>query len=313
MAASYLNPDDIAEWEFIENETTFDLTVQGNHNFYLVANSKDILVHNSGKTSCGLDFALAAAEQGFGVGFFSIEMDSEQLNFRLAAAKTGIKYSDMIKGTLSDEEFVKIQTALSAIAKLPIYYYDDPSISQVDKLSSVATEWCRKRDVKLIFIDYIQYLQALKTSTTIVQQISAVSMAIKSLQRKLKIPVIALAQLSRAVESRADRRPIMEDLRESGQLEQDASIIIGLFNPDYYLRKGVKLDDELNHNQPFPERMYCYYMLKSRNGAHYRVDRYADIATNRFSDTDSLGFLPLPEATKHFMSNESLKNIEPNF
>lgn len=262
----------------------------------------------AGKTACALDFCLQAAEQGFAVGFFSIEMDSEKLNYRLAASKTGIMYSEMIKGNITDEEFTRIQTALTEIGKLPIYYYDDPSISQVDKLSSVATEWCRKRDVKLIFIDYIQYLQALKQGNT-TEQISAVSKAIKTLQRRLKIPVIALAQLSRAVESRADRRPIMEDLRESGQLEQDASIVIALFNPEYYQRKNITLDDEMNNNEPFPERMYCYYLLKSRNGGHYRIDRYADIPTNRFSDTDSF-------STQNLMpklNNSSLDNASSFF
>lgn len=261
-----------------------------------------------GKTAAALDFCLSAAELGYPVGFFSIEMDSEKLNFRLVAAKTRIKYSEMIKGNISPDEFTRIQTALTEIGKLPIYYYDDSSIANVSKLETVAVEWCRKKSVKLLFIDYIQYLNALPRASSY-EQISAVSKAVKTMQRKLKVPIIALAQLSREVEKRADPRPLLEDLKESGQLEQDASRVIGLFNPDYYLRKGKEVVDETN-GMPFEVGTYCYYILKDRSGGHARIDRYADIPTNRFSDTNDLNQTVLPLPT---LNNDVFKTVVPNF
>lgn len=263
----------------------------------------------SGKTACALDFMIGAAEQGFPVGFFSIEMDSEQLNYRLAAARTAIPYSDMVKGDITREQFVKIQTALSEIAKLPIYYYDDSSISNVYKLETVAVEWCRKKGVKLLIIDYIQYLQVNNKGGSY-DRITAVSMAVKTMQRKLKVPVIALAQLGRKVEERSDPTPMMEDLKESGQLEQDASTVIGLLNVDYYTRKGKEIVDE--HGQPYRERSYQYVILKNRNGTHYHIERFCDIATNRFSDSAS-AFDDRPAVVIPLLNNRVLDTVEPNF
>lgn len=264
----------------------------------------------SGKTACALDFCMGAAEQGFPVGFFSIEMDSEQLNYRLASSKTAIPYSQMVKGDISDDEFVRIETALCEIAKLPIYYYDDSSISNVSKLETVAVDWCRRKGVKLLIIDYIQYLQV-KEKGSLYEQTTAVSKAIKTMQRKLKVPVIALAQLGRKVEDRPNPTPMLEDLKESGQLEQDASTVIGLLNVDYYTRKGKEVLDE--HGLPYKERSYQYVILKNRNGTHYHIERFCDIATNRFSDSDSIFQNNEPKKLMPVLNNDVFKNIEPNF
>lgn len=239
----------------------------------------------TGKTSAALDFTLTAAKFGHPVGFISMEMDAENLNFRLAAAESGVPYSSMIKGDYTDEEWIRIETALAYIGTLPIYYYDDVSVQNVKKMEAVLTEWCRKYGIEMAVIDYIQYLQT-DISGSSYDKITEVSKSVKRMQRKLKIPFIALAQLSRDTEKRADPRPIMEDLKESGQLEQDASTIIGLFYPEYYIRKGKDVFDETKEGEvPFPDRAYCYYLLKRRSGGHARVDRFVHMETNRFSDT----------------------------
>jgi replicative DNA helicase len=242
------------------------------------------VTHN---TSVALDFMLFAAKQGHPVGFFSMEMDSEDLNFRLASIETGIPYVKMIKGWTTIDERKKISEALSSIGSLPIFYYDDVSVQNVGRMTMVAKEWCRTRGIKLIFIDYIQYLQVNDKFGNSTEQISAVSRGIKTLQRMLKIPIIALAQLGRQVDSRPDPRPKKEDLKESGQLEQDASTIIGLFYPDEYERKGnVQYDENKGPQQKFDPGAYCLYLLKRRSGGYARIDRYADLPTSRFSDTD---------------------------
>ncbi|MDQ6477823.1 DnaB-like helicase C-terminal domain-containing protein [Dyadobacter sp. LHD-138] len=259
-----------------------------------------------GKTAVGIDFTLAAAESGAGVGFFSVEMPSEQITFRMAARKSGVPYQRIRKGEIDIEEYKRIETAISEIGKLPIYFYDDMSVKDVRKLEAIATEWKRKKDIKLIIIDYIQYLD-IKGYKSSYDRVTEISKAIKTMQRNLKIPVIALAQLSRGTEGRTDPRPKESDLRDSGQLEQDASLVIGLFNPLYYIRKGIKIYDELEDGEVlFDEKMYCYYILKNRDGEACRVDRYADLGTNHFSDYRGSGQpVVMPEPV-----NAAVKNAQ---
>lgn len=284
----------------------FGFTLDGDGLFLL----EDFTVtHN---TSAALDFVLSAAKAGHPVGFFSMEMDSEDLNFRLASIETAIPYNKMIKGWTTDEEWIRIETALSQIAELPIFYYDDVSVQNVHKMAIVAKEWCRTRGIKLIFIDYIQYLQANDKFGSSTEQISAVSRAVKSLQRALKIPIIAMAQLGRQVDSRPDPRPRKEDLKESGQLEQDASTIIGLFYPEEYERIGrIQYDENRGKEEKFEENAYCLYLLKRRSGGYARIDRFCDLATCRFSDTNI--FKPDPQAQIQFSTNKVLDQIPSSF
>lgn len=243
-----------------------------------------------GKTAAAIDFMLSAAKSGTPVGFFSMEMPAKQLNFRIAANYTRIPYKRIRSGDLSDEEWKMIESALSDIAKLPIYYFDDVSTKDVRRLEAIATEWRRTKNVGLIFIDYIQYLEMPGGDSGSTDRVTKVSKAVKTMQRNLKIPIIALAQLNRNSEGRGDPRPKLADLKDSGQVEQDGSIVIGLFNPAYYLRQGMKITDELEDGDvPFDEKAYCYYVLKNRDGDVVRVDRYADLATNRFSDYRDFG------------------------
>ncbi|GAB2774314.1 replicative DNA helicase [Rhabdobacter roseus] len=248
----------------------------------------------SGKTSCALDFALAAAGAGHPVGFFSMEMPAAQLMVRLAANLTGIEYRRIRNGEVDLEDYKRIENALAELAKLPLYFFDDTAVKDVYRLEAIASEWRRIHKVELIIIDYIQYLE-IRGHTKGYDRVTEVTKAVKTMQRNLKIPVIALAQLSRATEGRSDPRPKDSDLKESGQLEQDASLIIGLFNPEYYARKNITLYDEQygeENKVPFKQGTYCLYLLKNRDGDVVRVDRFAHLATGRFSDQFP-GFQPL--------------------
>jgi replicative DNA helicase len=240
------------------------------------------------KTTAGLDFARVAAEAGFPVGIVSIEMDAKKLKARMISMETKIPYSDMRRGFISREQFTKIQTATDKLGKLPIYYYDDVSIANVGLMEVVVTEWARKYGIKMLVIDYLQYMNSGQKKFGLREDLTEVSKSIKAINRRLRIPIIELVQLSRAVEGRADMRPIMSDLKECGQIEQDASIVIGLFYPDSLIAQGKEVLDELSSpkGQKFPERRFCYYMLKSRSGGHFRVDRFVDPPTGSFSDID---------------------------
>lgn len=270
------------------------------------------------KTSCAIEATVAAAEAGFPVGYFSMEMNADKLCPRIVSMKTGIPYSDMIKGWISPDQRKQIETEAANAWKLPIYFYDDVSIQDVHKMEMVATEWCRKKGVKMIVIDYLQYLQIKGVGASRYEQITAVSMAIKRMQRKLGIPFIVPCQLSREVDKRPFPRPQMDDLRESGQIEQDASTIIGLFYPENYKfkRGGKPLTDEEKPNTPeFGSHDYVLYLMKRRNGGPKRVDRFVDAATSRFSDTDIFSKPTPAPVTEHqvVIQERKFPDVKHNF
>ena len=241
-----------------------------------------------GKTACAVDIAYQAAKSGTPVGYISMEMPAKRLKYRMAAGVAGIPYKRMRIGDLTDADYLDIENALSDIGKLPIYYFDDPDIREFRKLQSVATEWRRKHDLGLLIIDYVQYVEDENQNLTDTARVTKVSKNIKKMQRNLGIPVIGLAQLNRATEGRSDPRPKVSDLKDSGQLEQDGSVVIGLFNPFFYMRQGMNITDELEDEETkFDDNAYCYYILKSRDGDICRVDRFANLSINRFSDLKS--------------------------
>lgn len=282
-----------------------------------------------GKTSAAIDFLVAAAEDGNPCGFISMEMGAEELQNRLIANKTNIPYQRMISGELSDEELIRIQNAGEEIAKLPIYYIDDVDVKDTARCSAVVAEWKRKYGIEFLIIDYIQYLETEAKHLNDTQRVTAVMKEIKSMNRRLEIPIMALAQLSRGTEGRGDPRPTLADLKDSGQIEQDASIVIGLFNPIYYQRSGKAIYDELESDETtkveFDENAYLYYFLKFRNGKVTRVDRYANLATCRFSDykhmnkqADAAGqisldvskpMLPLEQQAHDFARNKTINDL----
>lgn len=247
------------------------------------------------KTGASLAFTVAAAENGFPVGYFSMEMNADKLCPRIVAMKTNIPYSNIIRGNVTPEERQIVETAAANAWKLPIFFYDDVSIQDVHKMEAVATEWARKKGIKMIVVDYLQYLQIKGVGSGRYEQITAVSMALKRMQRKLGIPFIVPCQLSREVDKRPFPRPQVDDLKESGQIEQDASTIIGLFYPENYKFKngGKAILDEEQGGKEFTKHDYCLYLMKRRSGGLVRVNRYVDAATGKFSDTN---IFSLPEA-----------------
>ncbi len=199
----------------------------------------------------------AAAHTGKAVGLFSLEMSKESLVMRMLCGQARIDSSKIRTGTLSDEDFPRLAMAAGELADLPFYIDDSPGLSALE-LRAKARRLKREneeRGIGLIIVDYLQLMHAHRQTDNREQEISLISRSLKALAKELSVPVIALSQLNRAVESRADKRPMMSDLRESGAIEQDADLIAFVYRDDFY-------------NKASPDQGVAEVIIaKQRNGA----------------------------------------------
>ena len=189
-----------------------------------------------GKTAFTLNIAShVAIKENKPVAFFSLEMSKEQLMQRMLCAEGLIESQRLRVGDLDEQDWQKLIAAADKFSKAPLYIDDTPGIS-IMELRSKARRLQQEKGLSLILIDYLQLMQGRnnKGSDNRQQEISEISRSLKSLARELNVPVIALSQLSRSVESRQIKKPMLSDLRESGSLEQDADIVMFLYREDYY-------------------------------------------------------------------------------
>ena len=207
-----------------------------------------------GKTAFTLNIAQnVGVRQHKTVAFFSLEMSQEQLVQRILCQISHIDSQKLRTGQLnSDEEWTRLTDACDKLYQAPIYIDDTPGIS-VAEMRSKARRLKSEHGLDLIVVDYLQLMQG-RNAESRQQEISEISRSLKALARELKVPLIALSQLSRSVESRQDKRPMLSDLRESGALEQDADIVSFLYREDYY--------DKETENQHITEVI----LAKHRNG-----------------------------------------------
>ena len=194
-----------------------------------------------GKTALATNIAFNAAkkiqEEGkkSSIAFFSLEMSSEQLSTRILAEQSRIKSNDIRRGKISEEQFDKFIETSKNISELPLYIDETPAIS-IAALSNRARRIKRIYGLDMVVIDYIQLMSATNFREGRVQEISAITQGLKALAKELSVPVLALSQLSRAVEQRDDKKPQLSDLRESGSIEQDADVVMFVYREAYYLR-----------------------------------------------------------------------------
>ncbi|MGN0368154.1 MAG: replicative DNA helicase [Wujia sp.] len=185
-----------------------------------------------GKTAFVLNIAHSlAVMKHIPVGIFSLEMSQEQLVSRILAVDAMVDSKSMKLGDLSDDDWDKVIESTEAVANSPLYIEENSAIT-VSELRSIARKWKMNYGVELIIIDYLQLLNGKSENRQ--QFISEVSRALKTLAKELKIPIIALSQLSRAVDSRPDHKPVLSDLRESGAIEQDADVVMFIYRDEYY-------------------------------------------------------------------------------
>jgi replicative DNA helicase len=188
-----------------------------------------------GKTTLALNIAHhVAVKEGIPVGVFSLEMSKEQLIDRLLAAQSGVDSWKLRTGKLEDDDFPKINEAMAVLNEAP-FFIDDSSMTNVMEMRTKARRLQSEHDLGLIVVDYLQLMSGRSNSSdNRVQEVSEISRGLKSLARELNVPVIALSQLSRSVESRSPAIPQLSDLRESGSIEQDADVVMFIYRDFYY-------------------------------------------------------------------------------
>ena len=225
-----------------------------------------------GKTALTLNLAAnVALRKKKSVAFFSLEMSSIQLLMRLISSESGVDSKQIQRGDVSPDEWAAIMGACDNLYNAPLYIDDNSNIN-VAELRSRARRIQSEHGLDLIIIDYLQLMQGRHTGSNDnrQQEVADISRSLKSLARELKVPVIALSQLSRSVENRQIKRPMLSDLRESGSLEQDADIVMFLYREDYYVK-----DTE---NQNITELI----VAKHRNGPVDTVRLFFDKEITRF-------------------------------
>ncbi|MXW77992.1 MAG: replicative DNA helicase [Gemmatimonadetes bacterium] len=187
-----------------------------------------------GKTAFALTLARnAAVEAGVGMAIFSLEMSKMQLAQRLLSVETKVDLHKLRTGRLRDEDWMNLTNNIERLARAPIYIDDTPGISVLEARAK-ARRLQREHGVGMVIIDYLQLMSGHIRTQSREQEISHISRGLKAMAKELDVPVLALSQLSRAVESRTDRRPQLSDLRESGSLEQDADVVMFIYRPEMY-------------------------------------------------------------------------------
>ena len=205
-----------------------------------------------GKTSLATNIAFAIAEayrgvqqadgtketvDGGVVGFFSLEMSSEQLATRIVSEQTEIPSSKIRRGEITEADFEKLVSCAQVMQSIPLWIDQTGGIS-INQLCARARRLKRQRGLDVLVIDYVQLMTGAKRTDNRVQEITEITTGLKALAKELNVPIIALSQLSRQVESREDKRPQLSDLRESGSIEQDADVVMFVYREEYYLGKA---------------------------------------------------------------------------
>lgn len=231
-----------------------------------------------GKTALALNIAHNVALKATQpVLMFSLEMSKEQLVDRMLAMESGVDAWALRTGNLSDEDFEKISSAMGSLSEAQIYIDDTPSIT-VSELRTKARREAHQRPIGLLIVDYLQLMSGggrYATDGNRVQEISEISRGLKGIARELNVPVLALSQLSRSVESRSPQIPQLADLRESGSIEQDADVVAFIYREEYYNPQAER------------KNITDIFIKKHRNGPTGGVELYFDKEKQRFRSLDT--------------------------
>ncbi len=244
---------------------------------------------------------------GAPVALFSLEMSADQLATRILAEQSEVSSEALRMGKISKDEFRQLARASQQLQDLPLYIDDTPGLT-IAALRTRARRLKRQRQIGMVVVDYLQLLQGTGRSggdQNRVQEISEISRGLKTLAKELQVPVLALSQLSRQVESREDKRPQLSDLRESGSIEQDADVVMFIYREDYYLankepREGgddAKAQDAYVEWQRQMQEVYGQaevIVAKQRHGATGKIRLRFDAKYTKFSDLADTQYLPEP-------------------
>lgn len=226
-----------------------------------------------GKTSLSLGLAYNAAQHGKTVAIFNLEMPAEQLVQRLLAMETGIDSHRLRLGQINDDEWERISHAFGKLSDAPIFIDDTPSIG-IMELRAKARRLQAERGLDFLQVDYLQLMRGTGRGDNRVQEVSEISRGLKGLARELNVPVLAMAQLSRSVESRQSHMPQLSDLRESGSIEQDADLVMFIYREEMYDQETEK------------KGIAVVQIAKHRNGPLGEVNLRFFNRTTRFTDLE---------------------------
>ena len=251
-----------------------------------------------GKTALATNIAFNAAQklqesgQKSSVAFFSLEMSSEQLSTRILAEQSRIKSNDIRRGKISEEQFDKFIETSKNISELPLFIDETPAIS-IAALGNRARRIKRLFGLDMIVVDYIQLMRASSNNRDgRVQEISEITQGLKAIAKELSVPVVALSQLSRAVEQRDDHKPLLSDLRESGSIEQDADVVMFVYRASYYLERKEPQVATVEHAEwqaKMSEIAHLAQIIiaKQRHGPTGNIDLEFEAMFTKFKDKDT--------------------------
>jgi replicative DNA helicase len=253
-----------------------------------------------GKTALALNFAINACrslsassrnkEDIKSVGFFSLEMSAEQLSTRLLAMNSNVDASSLRSGKINESEYNRLRSTADELSAMP-FFIDDSGSLTVSAIRTRARRLKRRNNLGILFIDYLQLITGSNRDNRVLE-ISEITMGLKSLAKELSIPIVVLSQLSRAVESRDDKRPMLSDLRESGAIEQDADVVMFIYRDEYYLSRKEPSAGTDKH-QEWLEKLNKVHnqaeviVAKHRNGPIGNVLLFYDSNHSKFGDFES--------------------------
>ncbi len=231
-------------------------------------------------------------KEGSAVGIFSLEMSSEQLAYRILSMQTHIDSSVLRSGKMKEESYNSLVKAATELRCLPIFIDDTPALS-ISAIRTRARKLKQRHNLGMLFVDYLQLIHGVAKSDNRVQEISEITRGLKAIAKELNVPVVALSQLSRAVEAREDKRPMLADLRESGTIEQDADIVMFIYRHEYYLMRSEPPPGDAKHAEWQNQIQKVHniadiIIAKHRNGPTGTVQLFYDTKYSKFNNLDKL-------------------------
>ncbi len=230
----------------------------------------------------------AEVSRGAPVLFFSLEMAAQQLSARILSEQSEIEMWKMRSGRFTESEWEKFVLTMQDLSTLPLYIDDTGGIS-IAQIAARARRYKREKQIGVIVIDYLQLIEPSRRAENRVQEITEVTKGLKTLAKELNVPVLALSQLSRAVDARDDKRPVLSDLRESGSIEQDADVVMFVFREEYYLKSREPEAGTTEHSKWLEKMERCHrraevLVEKHRHGATNKIELFFDDRFTQFSN-----------------------------
>jgi replicative DNA helicase len=247
-----------------------------------------------GKTAIALAIAHHLAKDGIPVGIFSLEMSAEQLATRLMASESGVSQHAISRGRATDSDWEQARDALAQVRRLPLHI-DDTAGASMTRILARARHMKRRHGVGLLIVDHLHLIRAKAENRT--QELTHISGTLKQVAKELELPVLALCQLSRAVENRDDKRPTMADLRESGSIEQEADSVMFLYRRAYYIEREEPQKKPSESNETYAGKLADWHDLV----ASVKNEAELIVAKNRHGPTDKINLFFEPEFARFRM------------